>query len=144
MSILGSILSGIFGKSAEAAPAPASAAPTTPAASSTGPSTAPAAAPVQPAAPAPAPAAKVDVAAILDDLTKRSGEDDIDWRKSIVDLMKILKLDSSLKARKQLAQELHYTGSTKNSAELNQWLHKQVMTKLVENGGKLPSDVHTS
>jgi hypothetical protein len=89
------------------------------------------------------PEGSVDVAAILDDLAAHSEDNDLDWRKSIVDLMKILKLDSRLAARKQLAQELHYTGSTKNSAEMNMWLHKQVMAKLVENGGKLPSDLHT-
>jgi len=76
----------------------------------------------------------------MDKLAEASSED-LDWRKSIVDLMKLLKLDSSLAARKQLATELHYTGSTKDSAAMNVWLHKQVMIKLAENGGKVPSEL---
>lgn len=140
MSILGDIISGIFGgpaKADEATPStPTPAAPTGSAPSAgTTTMTAP-----PPTAPATKPAT-VDVAAILDDLAKKSEDKDLEWRKSIVDLMKILKLDSSLKARKALAEELHYTGSTKNSAAMNVWLHKQVMTKLIENGGKLPADM---
>jgi Domain of unknown function (DUF3597) len=65
----------------------------------------------------------------------------LDWRRSIVDLMKLLDLDSSLAARKQLAQELHYTGDTDDTAAMNIWLHKQVMRKLAENGGKVPDDL---
>jgi Domain of unknown function (DUF3597) len=65
----------------------------------------------------------------------------LDWRRSIVDLMKLLDLDSSLLARKQLAQELHYTGDTDDTAAMNIWLHKQVMRKLAENGGKVPNDL---
>jgi hypothetical protein len=68
-------------------------------------------------------------------------DEDFDWRKSIVDLMKLLKLDSSLGARKQLAQELGYTGAVDGSAEMNVWLHKQVMTKLAESGGKVPDSL---
>jgi Domain of unknown function (DUF3597) len=64
-----------------------------------------------------------------------------DWRHSIVDLMKLLDLDSSLAARKQLAQELRYSGDTSDSAAMNMWLHKQVMIKLAENGGKVPDDL---
>jgi hypothetical protein len=65
----------------------------------------------------------------------------LDWRHSIVDLMKLLGLDSSLAARKELAQELGYTGDTNDSASMNIWLHKQVMTKLAENGGKVPAEL---
>lgn len=65
----------------------------------------------------------------------------LDWRRSIVDLMKLLNLDSSLAARKQLAQELHYAGNMNDSASMNVWLHKQVMQKLAENGGKVPADL---
>lgn len=65
----------------------------------------------------------------------------LDWRRSIVDLMKVLDLDSSFAARKQLAQELHYTGDTGDSAAMNIWLHKQVMIKLAENGGKVPAEL---
>ena len=63
------------------------------------------------------------------------------WKQSIVDLMKLLKLDSSLAARKQLAQELGYTGALDGSAEMNIWLHKQVMTKLAEGGGVVPASL---
>ena len=76
----------------------------------------------------------------MDELADNSDED-FDWRHSIVDLMKLLKLDSSLTARKKLAEELHFEGNTKNSAAMNIWLHKQVMIKLAENGGKVPSDL---
>jgi hypothetical protein len=65
----------------------------------------------------------------------------LDWRHSIVDLMKLLDLDSSLSARKELAKELHYTGDTNDSAAMNIWLHKQVMRKLADNGGKVPEDL---
>jgi hypothetical protein len=82
----------------------------------------------------------VDVEAVLTGLAAQKKEK-LDWRRSIVDLMKVLDLDSSLSARKQLAQELHYTGDTNNSAAMNIWLHKQVMTKLAENGGKVPDDL---
>ncbi len=81
----------------------------------------------------------IDIAANLDKLT--AGNKDLDWRKSIVDLMKTLKLDSSIAARKKLAAELHYTGNTKDTAAMNTWLHQQVMAKLAENGGKVPKDV---
>ena len=65
----------------------------------------------------------------------------LNWRTSIVDLMKLINLDSSLAARKELAQELHYTGDMNDSASMNVWLHKEVMTKLAENGGKVPDDL---
>jgi hypothetical protein len=65
----------------------------------------------------------------------------LDWKKSIVDLMKVLDLDSSLKARQELAKELHYTGDMNDSAKMNVWLHKHVMKKLAENGGKVPADL---
>ena len=65
----------------------------------------------------------------------------LDWKASIVDLLKLLGLDSSLSARKQLATELGYSGSTDDSAAMNNWLQAQVMRKLAENGGKLPADL---
>jgi hypothetical protein len=83
----------------------------------------------------------VDLAAILDQKTETNDEDDLDWRKSIVDLMKLLGLDSSLKSRKALATELAYTGDMGDSAAMNVWLHKQVMTKLAENGGIIPASL---
>ena len=82
----------------------------------------------------------VDVEAVLSGMEANAGQK-LDWRHSIVDLMKLLGLDSSLSARKELAQELHYTGDTNDSAAMNIWLHKQVMQKLAENGGKVPQDL---
>ena len=80
------------------------------------------------------------MAAVLDKLDETS-DDTLDWRVSIVDLMKLLKLDSSLTARKTLAKELAYSGDMNDSAKMNVWLHKQVMTKLAENGGVVPKDL---
>ncbi len=83
----------------------------------------------------------VDVEAVMNDLAAKNKEK-LNWRTSIVDLMKLLKLDSSLASRKELAKELGYTGSTDDSATMNIWLHKQVMKKLADNGGKVPADLH--
>jgi hypothetical protein len=82
----------------------------------------------------------VDVEPVLNNLAAQHKEK-LDWRRSIVDLMKLLDLDSSLTARKQLAQELNYTGDTNDSASMNMWLHKKVMQKLAENGGKVPDEL---
>lgn len=82
----------------------------------------------------------VDVEAILDKLAAAHGEK-LDWRHSIVDMMKLLDMDSSLAARKDFAADLHYTGDTHDTATMNLWLHKIVMTKLAENGGKVPADL---
>jgi hypothetical protein len=125
MSILGSIVSAIFHHagittSAQAAPASSSSAPSAGVPS--------------------APAGSVDVSAVLTKLAAANKEH-LDWKTSIVDLMKLLNLDSSLSARKALAQELHYTGDTNNSAAMNVWLHAQVMQKLAANGGKVPADL---
>lgn len=120
MSIFGDILSAIFGdgaKAAEGQPAPGTA---TPAATAGKPT--------------------VDVAASLDKLAKEQREK-LNWRKSIVDLMKLLKIDSSPKNRKALADELGYQGDKKDSAAMNTWLHKQVMTKLAANGGIVPQEL---
>lgn len=87
-----------------------------------------------------APAAHVDVAAILDKLAHESKEK-LDWKHSIVDMMKLVGMDSSLAARKELAKDLHYTGDMNDSATMNMWLHKEVMKKLAENGGKVPADL---
>jgi Domain of unknown function (DUF3597) len=134
MSIFGKIMHAILGTSASAAPASAppaggSAAPTAGSSTTTA-SPSPAAAPAQ----------SVDVAAIVDKAAAASGEK-LAWRTSIVDLMKALKIDSSLTARKELAKELGYTGDTDDSASMNVWLHKQVMAKLAANGGKLPPEI---
>lgn len=137
MSILGKIVSSIFGH-AHAAPA-TPAAPSAP--SSSGSPAASGAAPSSTAPSAAAPAAgAVDVAAVLTKLAAANSEK-LDWRHSIVDLMKLLNMDSSLAARKELATELHYSGDTGDSATMNMWLHKQVMAKLAENGGKVPAEL---
>jgi hypothetical protein len=121
----------IFGTSATAAPASGGTAAS--------PTSSPSAAPSGGSSSA-APAQSVDVAPILDKAVKAKGEK-LEWRTSIVDLMKALDIDSSLSARKELAHELGYTGDTNDSATMNIWLHKQVMSKLAANGGKLPADV---
>ncbi len=103
----------------------------------------PAPAGAQPAPTAAAPAAKVepvDVEAVLSAMQEKNPQK-LNWKTSIVDLLKLLGLDSSLTARKQLAAELNYSGNTDDSAAMNIWLHKEVMRKLAENGGKLPDDL---
>jgi hypothetical protein len=82
----------------------------------------------------------VDVTAILDGLSSKSSEK-LDWRNSIVDLMKLVEMDSTYSARVELAKELHYTGSTGDSAAMNIWLHQEVIKKIAENGGKVPHDL---
>jgi hypothetical protein len=116
MGIFGNIMDAIFGKSAEAAPAG------------------------EAADDAGGAGGGVDVEKILNNKTAQANQK-LNWRTSIVDLMKLLDLDSSYAARKELAQELGYTGDMNDSASMNIWLHKQVMTKLAENGGKVPDDL---
>jgi uncharacterized protein DUF3597 len=132
MSIFGKIMSAIFGSKAGATPA-SSGASQGGTASSTGGTTAPSSAPA-------APTQSVDVAAIVDKAAAVKGEK-LQWRTSIVDLMKALDIDSSFNARKELAKELGYTGDSNDSATMNIWLHKQVMVKLAANGGKLPPEI---
>ena len=84
--------------------------------------------------------ADVDVAAVLDKLAASHSEK-LDWKHSIVDMMKLLGMDSSLAARKDLAADLHYSGDTNDSATMNMWLHKEVMSKLAANGGKVPAEL---
>jgi hypothetical protein len=131
MSILGKIMGAIFGEKASATPASGGAAGSAPASTS---------APASSSAPA-APAQTVDLAPILDKAAAAKKGEKLEWRTSIVDLMKALDIDSSLAARKELAKELGYTGDTNDSAGMNIWLHKQVMAKLAANGGKLPPDI---
>lgn len=128
MSIFGKIMGAIFGSQ------PASAAPAGSAPSGSAP--APGA-----SAPATAPMAAVDVAAIVDKAVAAHKGEKLEWRTSIVDLMKALDIDSSLAARKDLAKELGYSGDMNDSASMNVWLHKQVMSKLAANGGKLPPEI---
>src|SRR5262249_39326121 len=124
-----SIVSAIFGHKSPPG--------TTAAAGSSAPPSAPTAAP---GAAAGKPMTKAEVQAMIAKLAADSDED-LDWKESIVDLMKLLKLDSSLNARKQPAKELGYTGALNGSAEMNIWLHQQVMTKLAESGGKVPDSL---
>ena len=136
MGIFGNMMSAIFGGHASAQSAPGSA----PAAGS-GSGSAPASGgPAAGGAASGGAAGSVDVNAVLTERAAKKKEK-LDWRHSIVDLMKVLDLDSSLTARKELAQELHYTGDMSDSASMNIWLHKQVMRKLAENGGKVPADL---
>lgn len=122
MGILSTIFSKIF-PSAKAEAAPEANAPVAPAST--------------PAAPA---VEVVDVTAILNGLAAKNPQK-LNWKTSIVDLLKLLDLDSSLTARKELAAELGYTGDTSDSATMNIWLHKQVMIKFAENGGKVPEEL---
>jgi hypothetical protein len=142
MSIFGNIMGSIFGHAKAAAPAPGTTAPgAAPAPGAAKPTTGgPATGGPATASTGPAGGPPVDVEAILTHLASQNHEK-LDWRKSIVDLMKLLNLDSSLHARKELAKELHYSGDTNDSASMNIWLHKQVMTKLAENGGKVPDSL---
>jgi hypothetical protein len=131
MSIFGTIMSAIFGTKASAAPAGGGAATGGAAAGGATATT---------TASSGAAAQAVDVAAIVDKAVAAKKEK-LEWRTSIVDLMKALDIDSGLGARKELAKELGYTGDTNDSATMNIWLHKQVMAKLAANGGKLPPEI---
>ena len=127
MSILGSLMGKILGHSARESEAKVNAAR-----------------PAAPASPAPAPPAAtaappvVDVETVLETMAAGTKQE-LDWRNSIVDLMKLVGIDSSLANRKALAQELGYTGDMNDSAPMNIWLHKQVLQKLSENGGHVPA-----
>ncbi len=143
MSILKSIFNKIFpsahaNTSNTSSPAPANPSPNNQSATPS---------PVNPASPATATPPPVntqitetDVEKILNDLAAKSGQPS-NWRTSIVDLLKLLDLDSSLQSRKELAKELNYSGDTNDSASMNIWLHRQVMNKLAANGGKVPADL---
>ena len=142
MSIFGSIVSAIFGSKhasgvtpagGKAAAPPSSVGTSTSAGTSTSTGTSAGSASAKPIS-------RADVEGILQKLAAEQRED-LDWRRSIVDLMKLLKLDSGLGPRKQLAQELGYTGALDGSGEMNVWLHRQVMTKLAESGGKVPDSL---
>lgn len=128
MSIFGKIKDAIFGKKAVAA----TPAPETPVIAAS-----PAA-----ATPAPEPVAisEVDVIAHLEEIDANDGRN-LNWRSSIVDLMKMLGMESSLQERKDLAMELGYTGELNGSADMNIWLHKAVMRELAANGGKVPAEL---
>jgi Domain of unknown function (DUF3597) len=136
MSIFGSIMDKIFHHKPDAAPA---AGATRPAQVGYVPNSAqPAATPAAPAAPTPM--SEVDVEAVLTSIASTYNHP-VNWKYSIVDLMAILGIDNSLAQRRALAAELGYTGSTEDTATMNTWLHKEVMRKLAENGGKVPADL---
>jgi hypothetical protein len=154
MSIFGTIKDAIFGKAGPLGgqfsghkDQPATT-PQQPAPHAQQPGQAPAQTPAMPQMHQPAPAAApqpsqaqqpVDVEAVLTGIAHGKGDPDLNWRTSIVDLMKLLDLDSSLANRKELADELGYTGAKDGSAEMNIWLHKAVMRELEKNGGKVPA-----
>jgi 3-oxoacyl-ACP reductase-like protein len=133
MGLFNNLMSKIFGHAAPAAggssAAPAAAPAATSTAAAAGPATAAAAAPPV-----------VDVEAILNGLAAKNPEK-LDWKRSIVDLMKLVGMDSSLGARKELAKDLNYSGDMNDSASMNIWLHKEVLRKLAANGGKVPADL---
>ena len=141
MGLLSNLISKIFSH----APATPTAAASTPAAKPatasqpTAAAASAAATPPMPSAPKPAPPV-VDIAAVMSGLAAKNPEK-LDWKRSIVDLMKLVGMDSSLSARKELATELHYTGDMNDSASMNVWLHKEVLKKLAENGGKVPPEL---
>jgi hypothetical protein len=123
MSIFGSIVNAIFGTAKAAGAAVAEAVSTAGGAAK------------------PKPMTREQVEAMIQKIADDTGRKNYNWKQSIVDLMKLLDLDSGLNARKQLAQELGYTGKLDGSAEMNVWLHKQVMTKLMESGGVVPESL---
>ena len=130
MSIFGKIKDAIFGH--KSAPAQAQAAPAPQAAGATMTQTQVQAQPET---------QQVDVDQVLTEIAREKGNPDLNYRSSIVDLMKLLGMDSSLENRKELATELGYKGPTDGSAEMNIWLHKEVMRQLAAHGGKVPANL---
>jgi Rieske Fe-S protein len=126
MSIFGTIVSAIFGHSSAPGATATSGTTSTPSTSASPPTG--------------KPMSRAEVEQMIEKIADGQDEE-LEWDRSIVDLMKLLKLDSSLAARKQLAKELGYTGALDGSAEMNTWLHEQVMTKLAEGGGKVPDSL---
>ena len=140
MGMLTNLISKIFGHATAVPTSPEVAPPTAAVAAPTPPSpTSPTTSPTYSSPPV-APPKTVDVTSILDHLAAKNPEK-LEWRKSIVDLMKLIGVDSSLASRKQLAAEVSYPGDEKDSAAMNIWLHKKVITKIAENGGKLPQEL---
>jgi hypothetical protein len=129
MSIFGRLMSKIFGQEEKAA----AAAPSAPTAANVAP-------PAGAVATAPVSTVVVDVEAVLEEMAAKNPQR-LNWRTSIVDLMKLVGMDSSLTQRKALAQELGYAGSLQDTASMNMWVHKQVLRKLADNGGKIPADL---
>ena len=151
MGLFNTLMSKIFSHASSTAvatstgAAPTSGSPTSPAPArppgQPAPSAASPAAPAAPGAPTAAPAASsVDLAGVLDKLAAKNPEK-LDWKHSIVDLMKLVGMDSSLSARKELAHDLHYSDDMSDSAAMNMWLHQEVMRQLAANGAKVPQDL---
>ena len=136
MSIFESLKNAIFGGHAQTQTAATAAPSASPAPTATA-QTASAAAPQSSST---APQGQVDIAAVLNQKAATRGEK-LNWQSSIVDLMKLVDLDSSLENRKALAKELGYTGNTQDSASMNIWLHKEVMQKLAASGGIVPDSL---
>ena len=133
MSIFSKIKDAIFGH--KSAPAPTQTAPTPQ------PTAGQAGTQAPPQAPTQAPAQQVDVEQVLVQISREKGNPDLNYKTSIVDLMKLLGMDSSLDNRKELATELGYQGEKDGSAEMNIWLHKEVMKQLAAHGGKVPANL---
>jgi hypothetical protein len=133
MGLFSNLLSKVFGQQTAATSTPPPAAGGAPAGASAGARTVASSGSATPAA-------TIDVTSVLDDLASKNSEK-LDWRKSIVDLMKLVDMDSSLASRKELAKDLNYTGDTSDSAKMNVWLHKEVIRKISENGGKVPKEL---
>ena len=132
MSIFGKIKDAIFGHKAAAQPAPSGTAAQSPA-----PATPPTGTTTQPQPQT----QEVDVEQVLGQIAREKGNPDLNYRTSIVDLLRLLGIDSSLDNRKELATELGYTGEKDGSAEMNIWLHKAVMKQLATHGGKVPASL---
>ncbi len=140
MSIFDRIKNAIFGQAQAAGTTQASTGTTTAAATPVS-NPAPGTATPAPSAPSAATLAQsVDVAPILDAAVQKSGQK-LDWKHSIVDLMKALGMDASLEERKELAAELNFQGDVHDSAKMNTFLHKALLQKLSENGGKVPAEL---
>jgi hypothetical protein len=142
MSIFGSIMNRIFHHGVAASQSGGAAAGTGGAVASSAQAAAPAGSASAATTSSTGSAQSVDVEAVLSGMASKKGQK-LDWHHSIVDLMKLLDLDSGLSARQELAKELNYTGDGNDSAKMNIWLHKQVMQKLAANGGKVPESLRT-
>ena len=135
MSVLGNLFNKIFHRNQDTAQPGTTTAQASPAGSGTAPQPQP-----QTGGASAATAQRVDIEQVLNDMASKNPQK-LNWRTSIVDLMKLVGMDSSLQERKELADELGYTGDKNDSATMNIWLHKQVMKKMAENGGKVPADL---
>ena len=130
MNLFETIIGKVFGNNANASNPVPPQSPATPAAAATS-------AGFTPATSTPS---AINVQDVISKMAAQKGEK-LNWQTSIVDLMKVLDMDSSFESRKQLAQELKYSGDTKDSAAMNTWLHKEVMQRFAKNGGHVPPEL---